>query len=276
MFKKVIAFALAAVALVACTSKQKIEETEGPKVLVLYYSQTGATKTVAEEIQKQLAADIEAIEVTEPYDGDFNQTIERCQKEMAEGVTPELTPLKSNIDEYDIVFLGYPVWFGTYAQPIATLVKTLSFEGKKVVPFCTFGSGGLNVSSANLKAALPKAEILDGYGVRNARIAAVAEEVTRFLIERGYKEGEIEALPAFMEQHPVSEEEAAIFNAACADYPYPIGTPVQVAVRTTSASTDYLFTAESQNPTGETTSASVCVSVSNEEGAKPEFTWVER
>lgn len=92
MFKKVIAFALAAVALVACTSKQKIEETEGPKVLVLYYSQTGATKTVAEEIQKQLAADIEAIEVTEPYDGDFNQTIERCQKEMAEGVTPELTP----------------------------------------------------------------------------------------------------------------------------------------------------------------------------------------
>lgn len=276
MLKKIIAFVLAATALLACTSQKKTDENAGPKVLVLYYSQTGATKTVAEEIQKQLGADIEAIEVTEPYDGDFNQTIERCQKEMAEGVTPELKPLKSNIEEYDIIFLGYPVWFGTYAQPIATLVKNITFEGKKVVPFCTFGSGGLNSSSEALKAALPKAEILEGYGVRNARIASAADEVTRFLIEREYKEGEIEALPAFMEQHPVSEEEAAIFNAACADYPYPIGTPVMVAARTTSASTDYLFTAESQNPAGEKTTASVCVTVSNEEGAKPEFTWVER
>lgn len=276
MLKKFIAIILAATALVACSSQKKTEETPEQKVLVLYYSQTGATKTVAEEIQKQLGADIEAIELVNPYDGDFAQTIERCQKEMAEGETPELKPLKSNIEDYDVIFLGYPVWFGTYAQPIATLVKNITFEGKKVVPFCTFGSGGLNSSSENLKAALPNAEIAEGYGVRNARIAAVPAEVTRFLIEREYKEGEIEALPAFMEQHPVSEEEAAIFNAACADYPYPIGTPVMVAARTTSASTDYLFTAESQNPAGETTTASVCVTVSNEEGAKPEFTYVER
>lgn len=276
MFKKIIAFVLAATALLACTSQKKTEENAGPKVLVLYYSQTGATQTVAEEIQKQLGADIEAIEVTEPYDGDFNQTIERCQKEMAEGVTPELKPLKSNIEDYDIIFLGYPVWFGTYAQPIASLVKTLSFEGKKVVPFCTFGSGGLNSSSEALKAALPKAEILDGYGVRNARIAAVADEVTRFLIEREYKEGEIEALPAFMEQHPVSEEEVEIFDAACGDYPYHIGTPVTVAARTTSTSTDYLYTVSSKNAEGAETTGSVCVTISNEEGAKPEFIWVER
>lgn len=279
MLKKLFAFVLAAVALVACNSQKKAEEsaeTAEPKVLVLYYSQTGATKTVAEEIQKQLGADIEAIEVAEPYDGDFNQTIERCQKEMADGVTPELTPIKSNIDDYDIIFLGYPVWFGTYAQPIASLVKTLTFEGKKVVPFCTFGSGGLNSSTENLKKALPKAEILDGYGVRNARIAAAAEEVTRFLIEHEYKEGEIEALPAFMEQHPVSEEETAIFNAACEGYPYPLGTPVTVAARTTSKSTDYLYTVNSQSADGTETTGTVCVTVSNEEGAKPEFTYVER
>lgn len=276
MFKKFIAIVLAATALFACTSQKKSEEKAETKVLVLYYSQTGATKTVAEEIQQQLGADIEAIEVVNAYDGDFNQTIERCQKEMAEGVTPELVPLKSNIDDYDVIFLGYPVWFGTYAQPIASLLKALTFEGKKVVPFCTFGSGGLNASTANLKAALPKAEILDGYGVRNARIAAVPEEVTRFLIEHEYKEGEIEALPAFMEQHPVSEEEVAVFNAACADYPYPLGTPVTVAARTTSLSTDYLYTVTNQSPDGTESSASVCVTVSNTEGAKPEFTCVEK
>ena len=276
MIKKMLAVAIAALALVACTSQKKTEDAPEQKVLVLYYSQTGATKTVAEEIQKQLGADIEAIEVEEAYDGDFGQTIERCQKEMAEGVTPALKEMKVNVEDYDVIFLGYPVWFGTYALPIATLVKDVTFEGKKVVPFCTFGSGGLGASTANLRTALPKAEVLDGYGVRNARIKAVEAEVARFLIEQGYKEGEIEALPAFMEQHPVSEEEAAIFDQACSDYQYPLGTPVTVAGRTTSTSTDYLYTAVSKNQAGEEQTSSIMVTISKEEGAKPEFTWVER
>lgn len=276
MIKKLFAAAIAALTLMACTSQQKTEETAAQKVLVLYYSQTGATKTVAEEIQKQLGADIEALEVEQPYDGDFQQTIERCQKEMAAGEVPALKQLKVNIADYDTIYIGYPVWFGTYAQPIASLVKTETFEGKTVIPFCTFGSGGLNASSANLKSALPKANILTGYGVRNARIKSIEAEVTRFLIEQGYKEGEIEALPAFMEQHPVNDEEVEIFNQACGDYQFPLGTPVTVAGRTTSTSTDYLYTVSSKNQNGEEQTSSIMVTVSKEEGAKPEFTWVEK
>jgi len=180
---------LSLVAMVAATT------LSAQKVLVLYYSETGTTKTVALEMQKQLGADLEAIEAVEPYTGNFQETMQRGQREMKSGQTPALKPLKKKIADYDIIFLGYPIWFGTYAMPIATLVKQQSFAGKKVVPFCTFGSGGLNTSTEALKKALPKAQIQTGYGVRTARVAAAPKEIDRFLKENGYKKGTVKKLP---------------------------------------------------------------------------------
>lgn len=277
MVKKLFALVMAVVTLCACTSQKKADETaEQQKVLVLYYSQTGTTKAVAEEIQQQLGADIEEIELVNPYDGTFEQTIARCQEEKAAGELPELKPIKANIDEYDVIFLGYPIWFGTYAQPIASLVGKVSFEGKKVVPFCTFGSGGLQSSANDLKVSFPTAEIAEGYGVRTVRVDAAAKELNRFLIERGYKEGEIEALPAFMEEKPVTDAEIEIFNQACSDYQYPLGTPVTVAGRTTPDGTEYQYTVNSKGADGSDVTAQIYVIVGNEEGAKPEFTQVVR
>lgn len=273
--KKYLACMMAALTLVSCTGK-KAEEAPATKTLILYYSQTGTTQSVATELQKQLGADAEAIEVEEAYDGDFGATIARCQQEMAEGKTPTLKPIKANLDQYDTIFLGYPIWFGTYAMPIASLVKEVSFEGKKVVPFCTFGSGGLQASVAALQAALPKAEVVEGYGVRTVRVASAPAEINRFLIERDYKEGEIAALPAFLEHKPCTEEEVKIFNEACSSYQYPLGTPVDVAVRECETSVDYEFTASSPAQDGTTTESTIYVTIAKEEGAKPEFTMVVR
>ena len=72
------------------------------KMLVLYYSETGTTKTVAEELQQQLGADIEAVEAVEPYSGNFQETIQRGQREMQNGM-PAIKPLKSDIKKYDIL-----------------------------------------------------------------------------------------------------------------------------------------------------------------------------
>lgn len=268
-----MAMMMLALCLVACTSQKKEEQAK--KVLVLYYSQTGCTKTVAEEIAQQMGADIEAIDVVTPYDGDFQQTIERCQKEMAEGVVPEINDLKSNIENYDLIFVGYPVWFGTYAMPIAGLLKKADFAGKKVVTFCTFGSGGLLSSTEALKTALPDAEVTAGYGVRGVRMDAVAEEVNRFLVENGYKEGEVEALPAFMEHHPVTDDEIAVFDEACSDYSYPLGTPVDVAIRETATSTDYEFSASAgKDAEGNDIITTIYVTVEKKEGSKAIFTQV--
>ena len=246
------------------------------KKLVLYYSETGTTKAVAEELQKQLDADIEGIEAVKPYSGNFQETIQRGQREMQSGETPALKPLKSKIADYDIVFLGYPIWFGTYAMPIATLVKDNDFAGKTIVPFCTFGSGGLNTSSDALKKALPKAKIQKGYGVRTARVASAAKELDRFLKENGYKKGTVAQLPEYSAQQPVTDADKAVFDAACSSYQFPLGTPQTVGKRTTDDSTDYQFTVKSRGFDGAESTSTIYVTVGKEPGAKPEFTEVVR
>ena len=246
------------------------------KKLVLYYSETGTTKAVAEELQKQTGADIEAIEAVNPYSGNFQETIQRSGRERESGETPALKPLKKKLADYDVIFLGYPIWFGTYAMPIATLVKDNDFAGKTIVPFCTFGSGGLNTSTNDLKKALPQATIQKGYGVRTARVAAAKKEIDRFLIENGYKEGTVAPLPDYSAQQPVTDADKAIFDAACSNYQFPLGTPVTVGKRQTPDGTDYQFSVKSRGFDGGESTSTIFVTVGKEEGAKPEFTEVVR
>ena len=267
MMKKI----LLSIAMMACVATCYAQKT-----LVLYYSETGSTKTVAEELQKQLGADIESIEAVKPYSGNFQETIQRGQHEMQSGQWPELKPLKSTLAKYDVIFLGYPIWFGTYANPIVTLVKGNDFAGKNIVPFCTFGSGGLNTSSDALKKALPKAKIQKGYGVRTARIASASKELDRFLKENGYKKGSVKKLPEYSVQQPVNEAEKAIFDAACSNYQFPLGTPQTVGKRTTDDSTDYKYTVKSRGFDGNESTSTIYVTVSKQAGAKPEFTEVVR
>ena len=265
--RKLFAFILLLAAATACSDKAS-------KVLVLYYSQTGATKTVAEEIGRQLGADVVAFDVTAPYDGDFNATIVRCKDEMVTGNLPVLAPLKVDFDKYDVIFLGYPIWFGTYAPPVSALLNEKDFTGKTIVPFCTFGSGGLESSTSALATAIPDAVVKEGYGVRAARLAAVPEEVERFLVEKGWKEGVVEALPGYSTPVPVSEEDVKVFDAACSDYTFPLGTPVAVGKRSASYGTDYVFETESTAPEGNVSKSRIYVTVRGD--AAPEFTRVVR
>ena len=255
---------------VSCSTKDQ------SKALVLYYSQTGATQVVAEEIAKQIGADIERIDITQPYNGTYDETIQRCNEERANGTLPELVPLKSKLSEYDVIFIGYPIWYGTCALPMISLLETVDAGEKTIVPFCTFGSGGLESSYIDIKKNWPDANIKDGFGIRNARISKAAKEVERFLIAGGYKEGEVENIPEFPEQQEVGDEEIAIFNAACSSYPMPLGSPVSFASRETSDGTEFLYTAESQGRDGNKSYSKVYVVVGNEEGSVPEFTKVIR
>lgn len=263
--------------LAGCSSQKKSTETpDAHKYLVVYYSQTGATQAVAHELARQLEADTLCINLEQPYDGSFAETIQRCQQEMADHTLPVLCPLTLNPADYEVIFLGYPIWFGTYASPIASLLKAVDFGGCHIVPFCTFGSGGLESSVRDLKTALPNTRIDEGYGIRKARIAKAPTEVTQFLQKHHFLEGDIEELPAFSEQQPLSEADSAIFQAACGDYPMPLGTPISVGRRSISAGTEYAFAVSSQKSNGETSQAVIYVTAADAADAKPEFTRVVR
>ena len=270
--KKILLLAAISVLAISCS------QTKAPKILVLYYSETSTTKTVAQEISNLLGADIEEIVPVTPYSGNFQETIERSQKERESGILPELQPIKSDIQSYDIIFLGYPIWFGTYAMPVATLLNTVDFTGKKVVPFCTFGSGGLDSSTNDLKAKLTGAEILPGYGVRAARIDAAPAEIERFLKQGGFIEGEIEKLEDFSEVREASEDEAAIFDAAVDGYPMLSAKAEKVSSRPVPGGTEYLFEARDipRMPGQEDIARYIKVYVLAMDGQAPVFTQVVR
>ena len=235
----ILVLATLTLAAVSCGPKQE----KGPKTLVLYYSQTSNTKAVAQEIATRLDADMAEIVAVEPYDGDFKATIERSAKEREEGITPAIQPLTVDVNKYDIIFLGYPIWFGTYAPPVITFLKQVDLSGKTIVPFCTFGSGGLVSSIKDLTKAQPNAKIANGYGVRAARLDAMPKEVDQFLKENGYLKGEFVILDDFDEPHPVTEAEAAIFDAAVGDYPMMHAKAELACSRAIPGGTEYLFVA---------------------------------
>lgn len=261
--KKFLIMAASLLLLVSCGEKKN------SKALVLYYSQGGTTKVVAEAIKNALGADIEEILPVDPYDPDFGATIARGQKEMSEGAFPELQPIQANVQDYDVIFVGYPVWFGTYANPIETLLNTVDFSGKQVVPFCTFGSGGLDTSCKAIAAKLPNATVLPGYGVRAARIDAAGAEVERFLKESGFLAGEYFKPAEFPASHEVSEEESALFDAAVSTYPMIRAKAAEVAERDVENGKEYLFTAGEGN-------GNIQVIVLVEDGKDPVFTQVLR
>lgn len=242
--------------------------------LIVYYSQTGATKSVAEELQKHLGCDITAIEAVKPYDGDYTATIQRWRTEVENNEKVELKPITVNLDDYNTIFLGYPIWGGTYALPMATFLADNSLKGKKVVTFATFGSGGIDTSTADVAKVQPEANVIKGYGVRNARVNKAPAEIYRFLIENGYIAGEIEPLPDFPESVAVTDQDKKVFDQACGNYQFPLGTPVMVATRITPDGVDYKYDVKSQTPDGKEASSTIYVTVVKD--SVPEFTEVVR
>lgn len=242
--------------------------------LIVYYSQTGATKEVAWLINEFLNADVQGLYPNDPYPDDYDATIKRWRQEMEEGKRVEINnPLAVDPQDYEIIFLGFPIWGGSYPPPVATFLEDYSLKGKKIVTFATFGSGGLESATADVAKAQPESDVKAGYGVRNIRVDKARDEIRRFLIEEGYIDGEIDPLPSYGINHKVTAEEKAIFEAACSGYRFPLGTPVEAAVRNYNGTSDYRFKVETQSPSGVGT-AEVYVLV--EQGEAPVFTKVVR
>jgi flavodoxin len=281
MMKKLILAILAIAPMVAasCGHKEQAQapavEPEAPqKTLVLYFSQTGATQQVAQELMRQLDADLVRIEPVEPYPLDYDSTIVRWKRELADSIQPEIKPLTVAWDDYSTVFLGFPIWGGTYALPIRTLLRQCDFAGKTVVTFATFGSGGLASATEDLRKALPQATVVKGYGVRNARLSHAQQEIRRFLIEGGYVEGQVDPLADYSEPQSVGEAERDIYTQATADYKFPLGEPLTVGSRNTPTGVDYRFETQGKGPDGKPMRATVYVTVPTE--GTPEFTLVDR
>ena len=126
----------------------------------------GNAAKLASWIQQEVGGDLHSIVVEEPYSSDYDECLDRAADEKAENARPALASHVDNMEDYDIVFLGFPNWWYTLPMPVLTFVEEYDWSGKTVVPFVTHGTGGLSSTIRDLTAALPEdVTILDPIGV---------------------------------------------------------------------------------------------------------------
>lgn len=143
---------------------EKIQERKN--ILVVYFSCTGTTKEIAEHIHQMLHSDIYRIEPVELYtseDLNYNLSTSRANREQNDvGARPAIVGTIDNIEQYDSIFLGYPIWWGRAPKIISTFLESYDFSGKTIVPFCTSGGSGIDGSEAELHTLAQSAKWLDG------------------------------------------------------------------------------------------------------------------
>jgi len=134
--------------------------TDTPKILVAYFSCTGNTRAVAAHIADELntqtaIADLHEIKPVVPYssnDLNWRDDSSRASKENADTSSrPSISGSVKNMENYDIVFIGYPIWWGQAPKIVYTFMESYDFSGKTIVPFCTSGSSGIGSSAVNLQ-----------------------------------------------------------------------------------------------------------------------------
>ena len=253
----VSAFGLSAM-LMACNEQEskpspKTEAAEvaapAPKSVVVYYSQNGATKKLAEIFAKAKNADAVELKLVTAYPSTYDSTIAAVMAQRESKQWPALENAKPELAKYDTVYLGYPIMFGTIAPPIYTFLDSNDLGGKVVVPFCTYGSGGRKASAAELKTLEPNANVTLAYGISNKRITAengaevATKEVENFFADLAAGKTDEMLVGGYSEQRPLAAEDSAVFAEATKDYAYLGLKPLSVATQVV-AGTNYLFVCE--------------------------------
>jgi len=189
--KKILTFILLTLTLlvVGCGSAAKAEPTQAPKeekkmtatqntqgkkILVAYFSATGTTKGAAEKLAKATGGELFEIVPEQLYtsaDLNYHNKSSRCCKEHADrSIRPAIKSKVADMKKYDVVFIGYPIWWGEAPNIISTFMESYDLSGKTLVPFCTVYSSGFGSSDVALKKLAPQAKWLPGADLTNADI----------------------------------------------------------------------------------------------------------
>ena len=142
----------------------------------------GNAAKLASWIQQEVGGDLHSIVVEEPYSSDYDECLDRAADEKAENARPALASHVDNMEDYDIVFLGFPNWWYTLPMPVLTFVEEYDWSGKTVVPFVTHGTGGLSSTIRDLTAALPEdVTILEPIGVYRPEVDASQSAIQEWI-----------------------------------------------------------------------------------------------
>ena len=145
-----------------CSTAQPMQQN---RILIVYLSRTNNTKAIAEIIQKDVGATLVALELEKPYPENYKQTVQQVVDENASGYLP---PLKTKIDSmqnYNIVFVGFPTWDMQMPPPMKSFLHQYDLSGKTVIPFNTNAGYGVGSGFQTVKELCPNSKVLEGFSI---------------------------------------------------------------------------------------------------------------
>ena len=160
-------------------------ETGASKPLIVYFSHSGNTRAVAELIRKRVGGDLLELKTTRAYPSEYKATTEQAKKELNDNFRPQLANDIDNLDSYDVIFIGYPTWWGTMPMALFTFLEKHDLSGKTVVPFCTHGGSGFGRGKEDIARLCPNAKMLEGLSVRGSNAANAGDDVDEWLRDIG-------------------------------------------------------------------------------------------
>lgn len=165
-----------------------------PKVLVAYFSragenyhvgyiQKGNTEIVAELLAQKTGGDLFHIESVSGYPVGYEEAKKVARAERKSGARPALTAAVSDFASYDVIYLGYPIWSANMPMPVYTFLESYDFSRKTVIPFCTHEGSGLTSTPDKIRAAIPKATVMQGLAIRGTTAQQDRAETERLVDE---------------------------------------------------------------------------------------------
>lgn len=169
-----------------------VDAVTSPSVLA-----PGNVQQLAGWVQEETSGDLFSIQVTDPYPSDWDACLERANQERGDDARPALVRRVENLDQYDVVFLGYPNWWYGVPMALLTFLEENDLSGKQVYLFCSHGTGGLARSVEILTAAAPEARFSDNvFDCYEEDAASSQEEIQSWVAELGLTTGGAEAAQA--------------------------------------------------------------------------------
>ena len=180
----------------AVSATKTIDNKTPNKILVVYFSRTGDNYEVGNiekgntHIMADIIADTFEIKPVKPYPADYKECTEVAKEELAADARPAISAKVTNWQDYDTVFLGYPIWWSEFPMPVYTFLESYDWQGKTIIPFCTSAGDVLTGKEDNITKYAKGAKLREGLGIRGKRAQdnpeSVKADVTKWLKNLGY------------------------------------------------------------------------------------------
>jgi flavodoxin len=166
-----------------------------PKSLIAYFSRkgnnyvggsivnlpTGNTEVIAKKIHELTGGYMFRIKTVKSYPDDYTEATNVAQEEKRENARPELTGKIEDMGSYDVIYVGYPNWWGTMPMAVFTFFEAYDFTGKTIVPYCTHEGSGMGVSERDIKKLCSNAKVLPGLAIRGGSVGGADKDIATWL-----------------------------------------------------------------------------------------------